>query len=316
MIVSGDAKRNLLEVSWQPPTNLPQLCVKAIEMDIVRARGQTRSICVSCGGSFLTVRKDGSNRCAECFTNHREEENRQAIIRLSGVGDFKVLAVGFHRYGTYKRIDKTYLQVNLKCLACGKESERALHRLASAPIECSSTPCDRRRLAQYAHSQIDHLQELLAIEISQVDPPTLTSWMYAKVNFRCRSCNREGRLPVNKLMSGKGCGCENQSQGHALIRRYLQSKNYKFLMEHSLRRLGAGRSLRYDFYIPDTRVAIEYDGPQHFKPVEFFGGADGFAIRQSNDAEKNEASRMLGITLIRVRYDTTDIIKFLSDSGI
>ena len=31
--------------------------------------------------------------------------------------------------------------------------------------------------------------------------------------------------------------------------------------------------LKFDFYIPDLNLCIEYNGLQHYKSVDFFGGA-------------------------------------------
>jgi len=30
--------------------------------------------------------------------------------------------------------------------------------------------------------------------------------------------------------------------------------------------------LPFDFYLPNENICIEYDGIQHFKPIDYFGG--------------------------------------------
>ena len=45
---------------------------------------------------------------------------------------------------------------------------------------------------------------------------------------------------------------------------------------------------RFDFYLPNINTCIEYDGEQHFLPVEYFGGEDAFNRQVTYDNIKNE----------------------------
>ena len=47
---------------------------------------------------------------------------------------------------------------------------------------------------------------------------------------------------------------------------------------------------------------IEYDGEQHFKPIEYFGGEEAYQNRIKNDEIKNEYCKMHKINLIRIPY--------------
>lgn len=60
------------------------------------------------------------------------------------------------------------------------------------------------------------------------------------------------------------------------------------------------RPLRFDFYIPEIRTAIEYDGEQHFKPETKY--AQKFEDIQENDKIKNDYCYDKGIKLIRIHY--------------
>ena len=42
-----------------------------------------------------------------------------------------------------------------------------------------------------------------------------------------------------------------------------------------------------DMYIPKSGVIFEYDGIQHFKSIEYWGGEEGFRQRIRSDKEKN-----------------------------
>jgi hypothetical protein len=58
-------------------------------------------------------------------------------------------------------------------------------------------------------------------------------------------------------------------------------KNVK--TEHSPVWLG---QQRFDIYIPSHKVAIEYQGKQHFEPIDFFGGEDAFKETLARDKKK------------------------------
>ncbi|MEK4253430.1 hypothetical protein [Ureibacillus sp. FSL K6-2830] len=57
------------------------------------------------------------------------------------------------------------------------------------------------------------------------------------------------------------------------------------------------------FWRLDKIIAfIEFDGEQHDKPSDFFGGEKGFKERKINDQIKNDFAKQKGIPLIRIKY--------------
>lgn len=67
--------------------------------------------------------------------------------------------------------------------------------------------------------------------------------------------------------------------------------------------LKMGRSqLSYDIFISKKRVAIEYQGKQHFEPIEIFGGIEAFEEQQKRDKLKRDLSDQNGIKLVYINY--------------
>ncbi len=60
---------------------------------------------------------------------------------------------------------------------------------------------------------------------------------------------------------------------------------------------------RFDVYVPELKMAVEYNGQQHYRAVKLFGGQQGFAATQIRDQEKREKAKKAGVTLIEFRYD-------------
>ena len=58
-----------------------------------------------------------------------------------------------------------------------------------------------------------------------------------------------------------------------------------------------------DLYIPSLKTAIEYQGIQHFTPVEFFGGEEALAQRRLLDEEKRKRCTENNVHLIEWPYD-------------
>ena len=60
--------------------------------------------------------------------------------------------------------------------------------------------------------------------------------------------------------------------------------------------------LEIDIFIPEIRLAIEYQGRQHYEPIEFFGGNDAFKKRIELDNKKRILLNENGIRLLEWKY--------------
>lgn len=58
-----------------------------------------------------------------------------------------------------------------------------------------------------------------------------------------------------------------------------------------------------DLYIPSLRTAIEYQGIQHYLPVDFFGGEEALTQRKDLDLQKKQLCRENNVRLIEWPYD-------------
>ena len=59
---------------------------------------------------------------------------------------------------------------------------------------------------------------------------------------------------------------------------------------------------RIDIFIPSLQVALEYQGEQHYKPVQHFGGKQGFLKSKERDQRKAKACKDAGVILIEWEY--------------
>ncbi|MDO8549287.1 MAG: hypothetical protein Q7S39_03920, partial [Ignavibacteria bacterium] len=61
--------------------------------------------------------------------------------------------------------------------------------------------------------------------------------------------------------------------------------------------------LRYDAFIPELNLALEYQGQQHFIPVEIFGGEEGLQQTKERDKRKLILSEINGVSLEYIHYN-------------
>lgn len=95
----------------------------------------------------------------------------------------------------------------------------------------------------------------------------------------------------------------------------MREHNIKFKIQYGFPDLKKGL-LKFDFAILDSSESlialIEYQGEQHFQPIEFFGGKKKFEMQQYNDELKRVYCANKGIPLIEIPY-WEDIGKYLKD---
>ena len=88
---------------------------------------------------------------------------------------------------------------------------------------------------------------------------------------------------------------------------WLDSFNILYIRQYTFDNCKDKRALPFDFYLPDLNICIEYDGRQHYEPVDFAGKGDEWAkeqlkITQYHDAIKNEYCKNNNIPLLRISY--------------
>ena len=75
------------------------------------------------------------------------------------------------------------------------------------------------------------------------------------------------------------------------------------------------RRQHLDILFSDHNIAIEYQGRQHFEPVEFFGGQEALEDSQKRDARKGRLCKENGCHLIYVKkgYDFVQLVQEIEE---
>ena len=130
--------------------------------------------------------------------------------------------------------------------------------------------------------------------------------------WRCKcECGGEAFTSTGNLISGlvQSCGCLI-SKGEEQVRILLNERNINFTTQQSFdscKYENSERPPRFDFYVNNSYL-IEYDGQQHFYPIDHFGGDEQFIIQQQRDKYKNQWCKDNNIPLIRIPYTKLDTL--------
>ncbi len=133
-----------------------------------------------------------------------------------------------------------------------------------------------------------------------------------KVEIVCPEHSSFWQTPYNHINNKQGCPNCTRYIGEIKISEYLEEHHIEYEVQKRFEDCRDKKQLPFDFYIPNRNLLIEYDGIQHFNPVDIFGGKDYLKIVQHHDAIKNKYCEEKEINLQRITYKE-NIIKRMEE---
>ena len=144
---------------------------------------------------------------------------------------------------------------------------------------------------------------------------------YTKIDYKnahtkvCIICPEHGEFwqTPSSHISGQGCPVCKESFLERKTKFTLDKIGIKYIQEKTFKWLIYKKHLFLDFYLPDYNIAIECQGEQHFKPVDFSYNKDiikakkCLEIIQKRDKIKKELCENNGIKIFYINYDENDI---------
>ena len=142
------------------------------------------------------------------------------------------------------------------------------------------------------------------------------------ISFICPKHRKYGiqKMSWDKLkQSVNGCRYCHASSGEIAVRKELDDLNIEYIEQKTFDDCKYKNLLRFDFYIPSIKTAIEYDGKQHFEPISFSNKGKAYAeelfkATKLRDEIKNNYCEENNISIIRIPYTEHDNIhEFLKE---
>lgn len=127
------------------------------------------------------------------------------------------------------------------------------------------------------------------------------------VDCRCKICGHKWSPIGRSLRNGQGCPACTSSKGEIRVKHFLDDNKIKYIAQKTFDDCVYKEKLRFDFYLPDYNVLVEYDGEQHFRPVDFASRGMAWANKifeynQIKDKIKNDYCKNNNIKLVRIPY--------------
>ncbi|WP_146526083.1 PDDEXK family nuclease [Novipirellula artificiosorum] len=133
---------------------------------------------------------------------------------------------------------------------------------------------------------------------------------YSKIKIICPS-HGEFLQSVANHMRGHGCPTCSESEGERRVREALMALSIGFLEQHRFANCKSKRALPFDFYVPEHKLAIEFDGQQHYEASNYWGGEAKFEQTKRHDQIKSRFTRENALTLLRIPYWEMDSVEDL-----
>jgi very-short-patch-repair endonuclease len=233
-------------------------------------------------------RPDNHLRGRECYNCKGKK-----ITTKNFIDESNKVHNNFYDYSLVKYISGKH-KVKIICPKHGTFLQRAkCHKEGSGCSKCSNNFSSKEPFSNKAKKVHGEYYDYSLVEYVN---------NHTKVKIICPK-HGEFKQSPNRHLSGCGCPLCRESKGERKIRVFLINNNIDYISQKRFKGCKDKYPLRFDFYIPKLNLCIEYDGQQHFKSVDIFGGDIEFDNRIRRDKLKSRYCIENNIQLLRIKYN-------------
>lgn len=293
---------------------------------------QELDILCKCGNKFKTSYKrfKGQNKrqCNECgkkirikktILNFKKYAHLSPVTKPKSHEDFTkdVYKVHGNNYTILGKYTNSKNKILVKHNKCGYEWEvtpnNFIHKGSRCPI------CYGNNIKKDTKEFKEIVKNLVGDEYE-----VLGEYVNANINILMKHniCGHIWEMnPANFIYSGARCPLCVISKGEDKVKEYLEEYNIKYDIQHTFKDCKNINTLPFDFYLTEQGLLIEYDGEQHYRPVNFGGCSDDEALlihnrTKKHDKIKNQYCLKNKIPLLRIPYWDFDNIEDILDEAL
>lgn len=230
--------------------------------------------CQKCGGNLSLTKNEFISKSNEI---HNNKYNYSQVDYKNNNTPVTIICP---KHGDFQQRPSNHLR-GQGCSQCGIESN-------------TYTTDEFIKLAKKTHG--DKYDYSKSVYVGSINPITIM-------------CPKHGEFTQIAIEHRRGSGCPRciESKGEIFVGKILKSLNIIFDRQKKFEDCKGlnkkrCRRLPFDFYLPQYNSIVEYDGKQHFQPIDLYGGEEGFKRVQIYDKIKNEYCLNNNIKMIRIPY--------------
>lgn len=266
-------------------------------------------ICIGCPihgffnqNSYKHIRGAG---CPACARLSQRKTHEQYIAEVAEISSHKIEVLGRYAGDSVK--------ITHRCTTCSWKWD-VLPTNVIAGHGCPR--CGRVNTTRHqtkTHSR--YVEDVQSVSGGWIKVLGQYSGAFTKIEHECAECMASWYAMPTNILRNKGCPCCKMSTGERAIRLYLEKQKIPFEPQKTFAGCEDEKPLRFDFFLKEKNVCIEYDGEQHFKPIDVFGGHEKYLSIVRRDNIKNLFCKESGIFLLRIAfYDKSKIVKILREN--
>lgn len=254
--------------------------------------------------------KNAKRGCPYCTGRYRTTEEFQELIDPS----IKVL-------GEYSRSETP---IDVECSVCHHKWSAIPRNLMNPRLKRTHTSGCPICGKNHAHNTRRKPHDVFCSDLAKINPDIEVIGQYngthRLIRCRCKKCGSEWEsYPANLLNLSAGCHMCHLSEGERRLIYALKKNNVNIDTQHTITGLSNVKKLRFDAYDIDRNIAFEFNGEQHYYPVDWGnrGGTyadDEFKLNQYRDSLKKEFCEQNNIQLVIIPYwDINNIDTIITD---
>ena len=129
-----------------------------------------------------------------------------------------------------------------------------------------------------------------------------------KTNWQCELCKQKWAAAYNSIQQGSGCPTCYESKGEKAVRQTLKMLGIRYEAQATFGVCKSKQVLPFDFSFTLCYAGavhnflVEYDGEQHYRAIDFYGGSNALHRTQRHDKIKTAFAEKHDFVLIRIPY--------------
>jgi predicted nucleic acid-binding Zn-ribbon protein len=232
--------------------------------------------------------------CPKC--SNREEINNSII-------DKRLEDMSINRMSDYKKMHE---KMQFKCIKCNHEWKAKPYTIVNAKQGCPKCAIKNKFLTnEFVDNKIKN-KPIIRIG-NYIDTFTPIEW-------KCKNDNHIWKTTFTEILKGSGCPiCKNKYEKKikAILENHYNIKNLKPHKPIESEKYNRKYFIDFYFEVNNHKVAIEYNGIQHYQPVRFGGmsleiAKELFVKQVERDRQIQEICEESNISLLWIPYWFTE----------